>query len=72
MAIDTGILTEAQDKILGVFKNGFTEIMPDAMSLLGILVTIELALAALFWAIKGEDFIASLIKKLCCKNYIKK
>ncbi|RNK38444.1 P-type conjugative transfer protein TrbL, partial [Xanthomonas vasicola pv. vasculorum] len=47
-----------------VFANGFGIITPRAQAIIGTLAAIEIALAALFWALRGEDFTAPFLRKL--------
>ncbi len=61
---NSGVLTELLQKILAVFNTGFGPVGIDAWSLLGILAIIELTLAAIFWALKGEDALVGLIRKI--------
>ncbi|RNK92241.1 type IV secretion system protein, partial [Xanthomonas vasicola] len=43
---------------------GFGILTPRASALLGTLAALEVALAALFWALRGEDFTAPFLRKL--------
>jgi type IV secretion system protein TrbL len=61
---DSGVLTTLLNKFLTVFNAGFGPVGIDAWSLLGILAIIELTLAAMFWALKGEDALVGLIRKI--------
>lgn len=64
MTADTGSLTFILDHFLGVFQLGKTSVSANAWNLLSVLATIEILLAALFWAITGQDALVGLIKKL--------
>ncbi|MEA9553655.1 P-type conjugative transfer protein TrbL [Xanthomonas campestris] len=60
----TGFLTQLLRAFQNVFANGFGIITPRAQAILGTLAAIEIALAALFWALRGEDFTAPFLRKL--------
>lgn len=64
MVPSSDVLTYSQTQILNVFKAGFGNIAPDAMSLLGIMAAIEVTIATLFWVVKGEDVFVGIIKKI--------
>jgi type IV secretion system protein TrbL len=57
-------LTNILSTFTGVFSSGFGLLTPKANTLLGLLAAIEIAVAGLFWALKGQDFTAAFIKKL--------
>jgi type IV secretion system protein TrbL len=59
-----GVLTDLITAFHNVFSAGFGFLTPKANTLLGLLAAIEIAVAGLFWALKGQDFTASFIKKL--------
>jgi type IV secretion system protein TrbL len=61
---DEGILTALLNAFINVFSGGFGLLTPRANTLLGLLAAIEIAIAGLFWALKGQDFTAAFIKKL--------
>ena len=60
----TGFLTQLLRAFQNVFANGFGIITPRAQAIIGTLAAIEIALAALFWALRGEDFTAPFLRKL--------
>lgn len=60
----TGFLTALLNNFVNVFSNGFGILTPRASAILGTLAAIEVALAALFWALRGEDFTAPFLRKL--------
>lgn len=59
-----GILTDMMNTFIQVFTAGFGLLTPKANTLLGLLAAIEIAIAGLFWALKGQDFTSGFIKKL--------
>lgn len=60
----TGFLTQLLQNFVNVFSNGFGVLTPRASAILGTLAAIEVALAALFWSLRGEDFTAPFLRKL--------
>lgn len=60
---DTGILTNLLTSFIGVFSGGFSRIYPDAMALLAILSALEIAAAAVWWAITEDNAIVSFLRK---------
>lgn len=60
----SGILTNIITTFHTVFANGFGLLTPKAQTLIGLLAAIEIAVAGLFWALRGQDFTAAFIKKL--------
>ena len=64
MTPETGTLTTVLDQILSVLKLGKSSVGSEAYSLLTILATIEILIAALWWALTGQDALVGLIKKL--------
>lgn len=60
----TGFLTALLNNFVAVFSNGFGIITPRGLAVLGTLAAIEIALAALFWALRGEEFTAPFLRKL--------
>src|SRR5271154_868107 len=70
MTPNQGILTTVLTQFLTVFKAGFGYIQPDSYALIGTIGTIDLILAALFWAMKSEDFTAAFIKKILIAGLI--
>ncbi|KKY03995.1 conjugal transfer protein TrbL, partial [Xanthomonas phaseoli pv. phaseoli] len=60
----TGFLTQLLQNFVNVFSNGFGILTPRASAILGTLAAIEVALAALFWSLRGEDFTAPFLRKL--------
>uniref|UniRef100_UPI0039F6F9AA type IV secretion system protein n=1 Tax=Sulfuriferula sp. GW6 TaxID=3345112 RepID=UPI0039F6F9AA len=63
MTPDAGILTYILSSFLSVFSGGFGALLPHAERLLFLMAGIELTLAALYWALKGENIIVPLIQK---------
>ena len=61
---NNALLTDILTQFLTVYRLGFGYIQNDAFTLLGTVGSIDLILAALFWAMKGEDFTAGFIKKI--------
>lgn len=64
MTPDSGILTQLLTAFLNVFSGGFAGVDPDARRILFMLGTIELTMAGIWWALKGEDVIVGLIQKI--------
>ncbi len=60
----TGFLTQLLTTFTTIFATGFGVITPRAQAVLGTLAAIEIAFAALFWALRGEDFTAPFLRKL--------
>ena len=60
----TGFLTQLLTAFTNVFATGFGVLTPRAQAVLGTLAAIEVALAALFWALRGQDFTAPFLRKL--------
>ena len=60
----SGVLTDIILAFHNVFSAGFGFLTPKANTLIGLLAAIEIAVAGLFWALKGQDFTAAFIKKL--------
>jgi type IV secretion system protein TrbL len=64
MPVDSGILTTLLQAFMAVYSSGIGNITPDAERFLFLLGGIELATAALFWALGGDDFFVELFKKI--------
>jgi type IV secretion system protein TrbL len=64
MALDSGILTTLLNSFVGEFSGGYSRIYPDAMHLLSILATLEVAIAAVWWVLSEGDTIVELLKKI--------
>lgn len=60
----SGFLTQLLTTFTNIFSTGFGVITPRAQAVLGTLAAIEVALAAIFWAVRGEDFTAPFLRKL--------
>ncbi|WP_045761406.1 P-type conjugative transfer protein TrbL [Xanthomonas albilineans] len=60
----TGFLTQLLQNFQNVFANGFGIITPRAQAIIGTLAAIEIVLAALFVAVRGDDITAPLLRKL--------
>jgi type IV secretion system protein TrbL len=63
MLPDTGILTTLLNAFLGVFAAGPGHLASTATRLLFLLAAIELTLAGLWWALKGENIVVGLLQK---------
>ena len=63
MTIDTGLLTTLLNTFQDAFTGGFSRIYPDAMKLLAILAALEVAIAAIWWAIAQEEAIVTIARK---------
>lgn len=64
MPLDSGILTDLLNSFVGEFSGGYSRIHPDAMHLLSILATLEVAIAALWWCVSDGETAVELIKKV--------
>ena len=62
--LETGILTTVLNAFIEAFTGGYSKILPDAMHLLGILATLEVAVAALWWCLCEENTMVELLKKI--------
>ena len=62
--LETGILTTVLNAFIEAFTGGYSKILPDAMHLLGILATLEVAIAALWWCLCEENTVVELLKKI--------
>jgi type IV secretion system protein TrbL len=60
---DTGILTSLLNAFVGVFAAGPGLLAPVAARLLFLISAIELTLAGLWWALKGENILVGLLQK---------
>jgi type IV secretion system protein TrbL len=60
---DPGVLTYLLSVFQGGFSGGYGGILPIAQRLLFLLAAIEVVFAALWWALRGENFIVPLIQK---------
>lgn len=64
MPLDSGILTTLLNSFVGEFSSGYSRIYPDAMHLLSLLATLEVAIAAIWWGLNEGDTIGELLKKI--------
>ncbi len=64
MNADVGILTALFNAFVGVFATGAGRIMPEATRLLLMLGAIELTLAGIYWALRGDGLIVGLMQKI--------
>ena len=64
MPADSNSLTFILQQFLTAFQAGRGAVGVDAFHLLGILATLELTVAAIWWAIVGDDVLVALMKKL--------
>jgi len=63
MPADTGILTSLLNAFVGVFSAGPGLLAPTAARVLFLISAIELTLAGLWWALKGENILVGLLQK---------
>jgi type IV secretion system protein TrbL len=63
MSADTGILTSLLNAFVGVFSAGPGLLAPTAARILFLISAIELTLAGLWWALKGENILVGLLQK---------
>jgi len=63
MPADTGILTSLLNAFVGVFSAGPGLLAPTAARILFLISAIELTLAGLWWALKGENIMVGLLQK---------
>src|ERR1700684_4395824 len=63
MTPTTGILTTLLNSFIAVFSAGPGHLAPGAARLLFLMAAIELTLAGLWWALKGENVLVGLIRK---------
>jgi type IV secretion system protein TrbL len=63
MTPTTGILTSLLNAFLAVFSAGPGNLAPAAARLLFLIAALELTLAGIWWAIKGENILVGLIQK---------
>ena len=63
MTPTTGILTSLLNAFLAVFSAGPGNLAPAAARLLFLIAAIELTLAGIWWAIKGENLLVGLLRK---------
>ena len=64
MPADANSLTFILNQFLGAFQVGRNAVGVDAFHLLGILAALELTVAAIWWAIVGDDVLVALMKKI--------
>jgi type IV secretion system protein TrbL len=62
--IEIGTLTTLLNTFEVAFTGGFSKIYPDAMHLLSILATLEVAVAAIWWVICEDNVLIELLKKI--------
>lgn len=60
---DPGVLTYLMTTFVGGFSGGYGGILPIAQRVLFLLAAIEIVFAALWWALRGENFLVPLIQK---------
>ena len=63
MSPNAGILTYILNAFLTVFSHGYSAILPSAQHLLFLMAGIEMTLAGLYWALRGENLFVPLIQK---------
>ena len=61
---DNGVLNQLKTQIETPIQLGFTRLSTVAMRLLALVGAIQIAISALYWAMKGEDAIIGLLKNL--------
>ena len=64
MVMDSGILTTLLNSFEESFTGGYAKIYPDAMHLLSILAVLEVAVAAIWWALCEENAVVELLKRV--------
>ena len=60
---DPGVLTYLMTTFVGGFSGGYAGILPIAQRILFLLAAIEIVFGALWWALRGENFLVPLIQK---------
>lgn len=60
---DPGVLTYLLDTFVGGFSSGYGGVLPIAQRILFLLAAIEIIFAALWWALRAENFLVPLIQK---------
>lgn len=64
MNADPGILTNLLNAFVAVFSAGSGHLMPAASRLFFLIAGIELTLAGIWWALKGENILVGLLQKM--------
>ena len=64
MNADIGILTNLLNAFVGVFSAGSGNLLPVASRLFFLIAGIELTLAGIWWALKGENILVGLLQKM--------
>lgn len=64
MEADANTLTTLLNQFLATFQIGRDAVGVSAFSLLGILAALELTVAAMWWAITGDDALVALMRKI--------
>jgi type IV secretion system protein TrbL len=64
MNADIGILTNLLNAFVGVFSAGSGNLLPAASRLFFLIAGIELTLAGIWWALKGENILVGLLQKM--------
>jgi type IV secretion system protein TrbL len=62
--MDSGILTTLLNTFEESFTGGYSKIYPDALRLLSILAVLEVAVAAIWWALCDENALVEFLKKI--------
>jgi len=64
MNADVGILTNLLNAFVAVFSAGSGNLLPAASRLFFLIAGIELTLAGIWWALKGENILVGLLQKM--------
>jgi len=64
MNADVGILTNLLNAFVAVFSAGSGHLLPAASRLFFLIAGIELTLAGIWWALKGENILVGLLQKI--------
>ena len=64
MNADVGILTNLLNAFVAVFSAGSGNLLPAASRLFFLVAGIELTLAGIWWALKGENILVGLLQKM--------
>ena len=62
--VQSGILTQLLTAFLDVFQLGYSNLLPDAHQLLGVLALLELTVAGIWWSLTQEEMLVPFLKKM--------
>ena len=62
--MNPGILTETLNHFLAVFGAGWSNLQPAINGLTGVLLSIEIVMIGLWWALGGGEQLVAVMKKL--------